>query len=138
MINEALSYEPTTTHGYSNDMERGLTEKRNSYNSVGSSGGPPIAPGSYYAGGQAGYGYEREYSAYPAPSSIPAYDATRAYGSSYSGPAYGDGMGTDAPVMPVYHPSVAAQQSPSNVLPRVPVAMMTSNSQQHQLNLSGR
>ncbi|KAJ3728995.1 hypothetical protein DFJ43DRAFT_1040839 [Lentinula guzmanii] len=92
MINEALSYEPTTTHGYVDDTERNITEKtRESYSSTGSSGsglGPPysvgpVATGPPGMGQQVAYGYERENPAYAPRSPNPAYDATRSYGPSY-------------------------------------------------------
>jgi len=142
MINEALSFEPTTTHGYSDDMERGLAEKRNSFNSVGSTGpsrahtGPPV-PGGYH-GQQAAYGYEREYPAYAPRSPNPIYDVTRPYGPSYGGATYDmnrvpQGAAAGAPAMPVYVPSPVDLQSnlPTNapsVVPRVPVPAMSPDS----------
>lgn len=145
MINEALSYEPTTTHGYSDDMERRLTEKpRNSYSSVGSSGsanGPPhmyagpSAAGGYYSGQEGAYGYEREYPAYAPRSPNPAYDVTRPYGPSYGGAAYdvnrvpqGNAMG--APAMPVYVPSTTVPQPAvhsNGPSVRVPAPAMSPN-----------
>lgn len=100
MINEALSYEPTTMHGYTNDMEeRGSTEKiRNSYSTTGSSGsGPPVA-GSYY-NQQAAHGYDHEYPAYAPRSPNPIHDAGRAYVYE-GGPYNSQGNNVGGPRLP--------------------------------------
>ncbi|KAJ3790500.1 hypothetical protein GGU10DRAFT_383207 [Lentinula aff. detonsa] len=113
MINEALSYEPTTTHGYVDDTERNITEKtRESYSSTGSSGsglGPPYSVGPVAVGPpgmsqQVAYGYERENPAYAPRSPNPAYDATRSYG-----PSYGIDQVPQAPV--IYAPPAGVSQA---------------------------
>ncbi|KAJ3992273.1 hypothetical protein F5050DRAFT_962843 [Lentinula boryana] len=113
MINEALSYEPTTTHGYIDDTERNITEKtRESYSSTGSSGsglGPPysvgpVATGPPGMGQQVVYGYEHENPAYAPRSPNPAYDATRSYG-----PSYGIDRVPQAPV--IYAPPTGVSQA---------------------------
>ncbi|KAJ3756184.1 hypothetical protein EV360DRAFT_85212 [Lentinula raphanica] len=129
MINEALSYEPTTTHGYTDDMNRNLMEKsRESYSSTGSAGsgrGPP------YSGGvsgppvigqqQVGYGYEREYPAYAPRTPNPAYDVTRSYGPSYG---YTTNQVSQAPVtypIGVSHPASANTETQAMAMAPIPV-----------------
>ncbi|KAJ3741310.1 hypothetical protein DFH05DRAFT_1528165 [Lentinula detonsa] len=134
MINEALSYEPTTTHGYIDDTERNITEKtRESYSSTGSSGsglGPPysvgpVAVGPPGMGQQVAYGYERENPAYAPRSPNPAYDATRSYG-----PSYGIDRVPQAPV--IYAPPAGVSQAALiqpgllSTSARVPVPAMTA------------
>ncbi|KAJ3793217.1 hypothetical protein GGU11DRAFT_422538 [Lentinula aff. detonsa] len=127
MINEALSYEPTTTHGYIDDTERNITEKtRESYSSTGSSGsglGPPysvgpVAVGPPGMGQQVAYGYERENPAYAPRSPNPAYDATRSYG-----PSYGIDRVPQAPV--IYAPPAGVSHGLLSTSARVPVPAMS-------------
>ncbi|KAJ3860366.1 hypothetical protein EV359DRAFT_85404 [Lentinula novae-zelandiae] len=135
MLNEALSYEPTTTHGYTGHTDRDVNEKiRASYSSAGSSSngsGPPHSNGSVIAGGyysapgmapQAAHQYEREYPAYAPRSPNPAYDNSRSHGPSYNYNMSG------APVMAGYIPPV----QPAFIQPilatnstRVPVPAMS-------------
>ncbi|KAJ3808794.1 hypothetical protein F5876DRAFT_67003 [Lentinula aff. lateritia] len=135
MLNEALSYEPTTTHGYTGHTDRDVNEKtRASYSSAGSSSnelanGSVIAGGYYSAPGmgpQADHQYEREYPAYAPPRSPnPAYDNFRSYGSSYnynmSGPPVMAGY--IPPVQPAFIQPILASNST-----RVPVPAMSPDS----------
>ncbi|KAF9075995.1 hypothetical protein BDP27DRAFT_1314848 [Rhodocollybia butyracea] len=117
MINEALSYEPTTMHGYTNDMERGSTEKiRNSYSTTRSSSGEPPAAGGYH-NQQTAYGYDHEYPAYAPRSPNPIYDAGRAYVYE-GGPYNSQGNNVGGPGLPRSFPPVAPQASlPTHVNP---------------------
>ncbi|KAJ4472343.1 hypothetical protein J3R30DRAFT_3709793 [Lentinula aciculospora] len=127
MINEALSYEPTTTHGYVGDTDRDMSEKlRDSYSSAGSSSsrlGPPYSNGIVAASGyhgssglgqQVAHGYQREYPAHAPRLPNLAYD--------------GYDMGR-AQVMADYVPPAGISQPglpPTNS--RVPVPVMSPDS----------
>ncbi|KAJ3847273.1 hypothetical protein EV368DRAFT_87918 [Lentinula lateritia] len=134
MLNEALSYEPTTTHGYTGHTDRDVNEKtRASYSSAGSSSnelanGSVIAGGYYSAPGmgpQTDHQYQREYPAYAPRSPNPAYDNFRSHGSSYnynmSGPPVMAGY--IPPVQPAFIQPILASNST-----RVPVPAMSPDS----------
>ncbi|KAF5393751.1 hypothetical protein D9757_000154 [Collybiopsis confluens] len=128
MMNEALSYEPTTTHGYIDDMERGLAEKTRHSLSSTRSGATAHGPFNGYSGGsgmppvQARYGYEHEYPAYVPQSPNLVYDVTRAYGPPHVG---GSAFDQTVPMNPSVPSFIPPSQAHLHTIPRVLVRTLT-------------